>query len=119
MNGKLILGFVLMLVGLVLSVAGIVGVGERDVRETPAAQVVENAEESSMVWPLVAGLSLAAGAALVGIGMGRFRRPKIVHSGSPQEAEAVTTTGVVHDEAGRSAPANTDGRRHPARRRSG
>jgi hypothetical protein len=95
-----------MIVGLAIAVGGIVRGGARDVRETTPTQAVEPAQaqespgSSSIAWPLVAGLSLAIGGALVGIGMGRFRRPMVVRPHSPQAAKAVTSAGVVHDERG-------------------
>lgn len=63
-----------MIVDLAAAIVGIMGVG-RDVRETPPPQIAENAQESfdgssSIAWPLFAGLSLAVGGALVGIGRG-------------------------------------------------
>jgi hypothetical protein len=106
MNGKLILGVVLMIVGLTVAVAGIMRAGANDVRETPPTQAVEPARaqespgSSSIAWPLFAGLSLAVGGALVGLGMGRFKRPMVVRPHSPQATKAVTSTGVVHDEKG-------------------
>jgi hypothetical protein len=107
MNGKLILGVVLMIVGLAVAVGGIVRGGGRDVRETPPTQAVGPSQaqdspgsSSSIAWPLVAGLSIAIGGALVGIGMGRFKRPMVVRPHSPQATKAVTSTGVVHDEKG-------------------
>jgi hypothetical protein len=43
----------------------------------------------------MAGLAIAAGGVLVGIGMGRFADPKIVPGDSPQAEKAATTRGTT------------------------
>jgi hypothetical protein len=55
----------------------------RDERQTTPV----SDEAASMVLPVIAGLSIAAGAALVGIGMGSSRRSKIVPADSPKADE--------------------------------
>lgn len=48
-----------------------------------------------MILPVIAGLAIAAGAALIGIGMGNFKHPKIVPPDSPQAENAATTRGTT------------------------
>lgn len=99
MNGKAWFGVLMLVVGLIAAVYGIVGVSEpNDIRNQP--QVVgdqnqpEREEVASMLIPVIAGVSLAAGAALVGLGVGAFRRPKIVPPDSPEASKAATTRGT-------------------------
>lgn len=98
---KLLLGTLLLVAGLAVAIAGITGVG-RPAADDIDRQVVAAGQgdqvDSNGNWitlPLVAGLALAAGGVLVGIGMGNFRRPKIVPPDSPEAHEAATTTGNV------------------------
>ena len=55
----------------------------------------ERNEVANMLIPVIAGVSIAAGAALIGIGMGAFRRPKIVPPDSPEASKAATTRGTT------------------------
>jgi hypothetical protein len=96
MKGKLLLGIVLIVVGFTLAVLTAAGATRlRQARD--ASTVVGDQNEpardqaSSLVVPILAGVSIAAGAALVGIGMGSFRRPTIVPANSPKADEAATT----------------------------
>ena len=100
MKGKLLLGGVLIIVGFILAVITASGLTySRDAattRNAPTATVGDQnepvrTEVVSMALPIVAGLSIAAGAVLVGIGMGSFRRPIIVPPDSPKADEAATT----------------------------
>ena len=103
MQVKLLLGILLLVVGLVLAVTGVISVNQsNEVRDNPAVVGGQNAvvgdqnegdreEAASMMLPVIAGLTIAAGAALIGIGMGNFRRPKIVPPNSPQAEKAATT----------------------------
>jgi hypothetical protein len=102
MKGKLLLGSALIVVGLILAVfaAGITQPAQtRDASTVIVGdqnQPVRD-EAASMVLPIIAGLSIAAGAALMGIGMGNFRRPKIVPADLPKAHEAATTRPVTDD----------------------
>ena len=98
MQVKLLLGIILVVVGLVVAVAGVVIVREPEQEQVRTeAPVVgdqnepEREEAASMMLPVIAGLTIAAGAALIGIGMGNFRRPKIVPPDSAQAEKAATT----------------------------
>jgi hypothetical protein len=98
MQVKLLLGIILVIVGLVVAVAGVVTVREPEQEQVRTeAPVVgdqnesEREEAASMMLPIIAGLTIAAGAALIGIGMGNFRHPKIVPPDSPQAEKAATT----------------------------
>jgi hypothetical protein len=108
MKVKLLLGVVILIAGIVAAVMGIAGVDRSDdLRDTPAIAREQNVpgpgdqnqparqQATSMVLPVLAGLAIAAGAALIGIGMGNFRRPKIVPPESPQEHKAATTRGTT------------------------
>jgi hypothetical protein len=97
MTGKSFLGAVLLTIGLIVGVVALTGFG---LRETPqdAAPIVGDqnqparSEAASMALPLLAGLAIAGGAALIGIGMGAFANPKIVPPDSPRAHKAATTT---------------------------
>jgi hypothetical protein len=96
MHVKILLGILLVIVGLVVAVAGVVSVRGQDEVRSKAGVVGDQNEpqreqSASMMLPAIAGLTLAAGAALIGIGMGNFRRPKIVPPDSPQAEKAATT----------------------------
>jgi hypothetical protein len=103
MQVKLLLGILLLVVGLVLAVTGVISINQTDeARDNPSvageqSTVVgdqnepDREEAASMMLPVIAGLTIAAGAALIGIGMGNFRNPKIVPPNSPQEEKAATT----------------------------
>jgi hypothetical protein len=98
MNGKSFLGAVLVVVGLIAAGAGIVGGGRPEgPQDKPAIVGDQNQQErsgaTSMALPVIAGLAIAGGAALVGIGMGHFRHPTIVPPESPHASEAATTRG--------------------------
>jgi hypothetical protein len=80
MNVKLLFGIFLFVIGLFTAAIGIVGVGK-----PPAAEVASDAYYNERVvdegWshvavPAIAGLSLAAGAVLMGLGMGRWNHPR-------------------------------------------
>ncbi len=101
MKGKVLLGVLILVVGLlagVYSIAGMSSVGNEAREET---QIVgdqnqrDRDDAASMLIPVIAGVSIAAGAALIGIGMGAFRRPKIVPPDSPEAHKAATTTGTT------------------------
>ena len=98
MNVKSFLGAILLVVGLIAAVAGIVGSGQP--RGAPDKSAIvgdqnqrERSEATSMALPVIAGLAIAGGAALVGVGMGHFSHPKIVPPDSPHASEAATTRG--------------------------
>ena len=97
MKGKLVLGIFLIVVGFILAVIAAAGLSEPGNTRTAPSVVVgdqnqpERDEAASVMLPILAGLSIAAGAALVGIGMGSFRRPVIVPPDSPKADEAATT----------------------------
>ena len=102
MNARTFLGAILLVIGLFAAIATIIGVGSEDRPQTQVSPVGEErvvgdqnapdrAESASFLLPVIAGFALAGGAFLVGIGMGNFRRPKIVSPHSPQESRAETT----------------------------
>jgi hypothetical protein len=103
MQVKLLLGILLLVVGLVLAVTGVISINQtNEVRANPAVTAEQSAvvgdqnepdreDAASMMLPVIAGLTIAAGAALIGIGMGNFRNPKIVPPNSPQAEKAATT----------------------------
>ncbi len=94
-----VLGILLVMIGLIAAIAGIAGVGQPGARNEPVVVGDQNQpdreEATSMILPVIAGLSIAAGAVLVGIGMGHFRDPKIVPANSPQAEKAATTRGTT------------------------
>lgn len=106
MKGKVLLGILILVVGLMAAVYGITGMSETsNVRPDSTVagnqgQIVgdqnqpERNEAASLLIPVIAGVSIAAGAALIGIGMGAFRRPKIVPPDSPEASKAATTRGT-------------------------
>jgi hypothetical protein len=107
MKGNVLLGILILVVGLIGAIYGITGMSEPDnVREdatitgtqqqTVGDQNAGELEEvASVLIPVIAGVSIAAGAALIGIGMGAFRRPKIVPPDSPEASKAATTRGTT------------------------
>jgi hypothetical protein len=111
MNAKILLGMVVLLlgiIGIIGAAVGIVGVDRPgDVRDPPAIarqqsqpgpgeqDQPERRQAGSMVVPVLAGLAIAAGGTLIGIGIGNFRHPKIVPPDSPQAEKAATTTGTT------------------------
>ena len=96
-----VLGILLLVVGLVTAIASIAGLGQ------PAGNAHENTaivgdqnqpardQATSLMLPIIAGLTIAAGGVLVGIGMGHFEDPKIVPPDSPQAERAATTRGTT------------------------
>jgi hypothetical protein len=108
MNVKIFLGIVILIFGIIGTTIGIVGMNRPDdVRDAPAIAIQQTPpvpgdqnqpgrrQAASMVLPVLAGLAIAAGAALVGIGMGNFSHPKIVPPDSPQAEKAATTRGTT------------------------
>jgi hypothetical protein len=100
MNAKVLLGILILVVGFIAAVYGVAGVSEpNEVRD--GAPIVgdqnqpDREKAASMVIPVIAGFSIAAGAVLIGIGMGAFRRPKIVPADSPEASKAATTRGTT------------------------
>lgn len=93
-----LLGALLLVFGLIAAAAGIAGIGQPDAHDSGPA-VVEQAHQEptaetggTLVLAVLAGLSIAGGGALIGLGMGHFRRPrKIVPPNSPDESRAATT----------------------------
>src|SRR6187455_2261074 len=104
MKGKLVLGTFLIVVGFILAVVAAAGLREPgNVRTAPGVIVGDQNqrgrdEAASIMLPVLAGLSIAAGAALVGIGMG-FRRPLVVSPHSPKADEAATTRPLNDESA--------------------
>jgi hypothetical protein len=80
MNVKMVVGIVLFVIGLITAGAGIVGVA------TPAGPdvAVENDQNAGAMErtirnaaiPAVAGLALAIGGLLIGLGMGNWKHPR-------------------------------------------
>jgi cadmium resistance protein CadD (predicted permease) len=100
MKGKVLLGILVLVVGLIAAIYGVARTSEPDQGRDEAAIVgdqnePDREEAASMLIPVVAGISIAAGAALIGIGIGAFRRPKIVPPDSPEASKAATTRGTT------------------------
>jgi hypothetical protein len=100
MNGKVLLGIVIVVIGLIAAAYGIAGRSEPNEPRNEAVIVGDQnqparEEALSMLIPVLAGVSIAAGATLIGIGMGNFRRPKIVPADSPNASRAATTRGTL------------------------
>ena len=96
MKGKILLGVALVVVGFIVAVGGFAGLRQPDkVRGESAVVGDQNQpdrdEAAGIMIPVIAGLSLAAGAVLIGLGMGGLRRPRIVRPNSPHADEAATT----------------------------
>lgn len=81
MNLKSVIGIFLFVIGIVAGVIGIAGVG---LWETTEPSVVVEGNRSlhlsegigQMVLPLIAGLSLALGGLLIGLGIGDWTHPR-------------------------------------------
>ena len=100
MNRKVLLGIVIAAFGLMTAVYGIAGMAEPNEVSGDAVIVGDQnqphrEQASSIVIPVIAGVSIAAGAALIGIGMGRFKRPTVVPADSPDASKAATTRGTT------------------------
>ena len=99
-----VLGVLLLVVGLVTAIASIGGLGQPagDARGNTAIVGDQNQsardQATSLMLRIIAGLTIAAGGVLVGIGMGHFENPKIVPPDSPQAAKAATTEGTTGKE---------------------
>ena len=94
-----VLGILLLMVGLIAAIASIAGLGRPADSGTPAAIVGDQNQPArdqatSLLLPIMAGIAIAAGGVLVGIGMGRFEDPTIVPADSPQAEKAATTRGT-------------------------
>ena len=103
MKGKILLGGALIIIGFILVVVSAAAVTQ-PARTRDASPVIVGdqnqpvrEEATSMLIPVVAGLAIAAGAVFVGLGMGSFRRPKIVPADSPQADEAATTRPLTDE----------------------
>jgi hypothetical protein len=81
MNGRLILGMILFVVGLVLSAVAIVGVGMSDPPLLEAANGAAGFADrlNRYAIPIMAGLLLAGGAVLMGLSLGNWQRPRTHH----------------------------------------
>lgn len=94
-----VLGILLLMVGLIAAIASIAGLGLRaDRAEVPDPVAIVGDQNqpardqaTSLLLPIMAGLAIAAGGVLVGIGMGRFEDPEIVAADSPHAEKAATT----------------------------
>jgi hypothetical protein len=94
-----VFGILLLVVGLIAAIASIAGVGLRadraDVADPVAIVGDQNQpardQATSLLLPIMAGIAIAAGGVLIGIGMGRFEDPKIVPADSPRAEKAATT----------------------------
>lgn len=94
-----VFGILLLVVGLIAAIAAIAGVGvlaDRAGVADPVAIVGDQNQRvrdqaTSLALPIMAGIAIAAGGVLIGIGMGRFENPKIVPADSPRAEKAATT----------------------------
>lgn len=77
MNLRLLLGIAIFLVGIVTTVVGIAQVGRVDT-EPPAVVAAEEKPFvlDKLILPAIAGLSLAVGGFLIGLGMGNWTHPR-------------------------------------------
>jgi hypothetical protein len=80
MKVKLLIGVVLFVIGLVTAVVGIVGVGKA---EGPAVTITADHNEgplerstANVIFPAIAGVSLAIGGILIGLSMGNWKHPR-------------------------------------------
>lgn len=96
-----VLGILLLMVGLIAAIAAIAGMGAPTAARNPDPVAIVGDQNqpardqaTSLMLPIIAGLAIAAGGALVGIGVGRFENPKIVPANSPQAEKAATTRGL-------------------------
>lgn len=93
-------GIILLVVGLIAAIASVAGIGvggNRADAANPVAIVGDQNqpardEATSLMLPIIAGIAIAAGGVLIGIGMGRFEDPRVVPADSPRAHEAATTT---------------------------
>ena len=96
-----VFGILLLVVGLVTAIASIAGLGQPvgDAHENTAIVGDQNQpardQATSLMLPIIAGLTIAAGGVLVGIGMCHFFDPKIVPPDSPHAEKAATTRGTT------------------------
>jgi hypothetical protein len=97
MKIKAFLGVVLLVLGLIAAVAVVIGRTSTSPQDKSAVVGDQNqgarSETVSVVLPIVAGLTIACGAALIGIGMGHFTNPTVVPPNSPHASEAATSRG--------------------------
>ena len=77
MNLRLLFGIAIFLVGIIATVAGIAQVGRVDTEPPP---VVAAEEEpfvfDTLIIPGIAGVSLAVGGFLIGLGIGNWKHPR-------------------------------------------
>ena len=105
MKGKILLGGALIVMGFILAVVSVAGITQPTHTRDASPVIVGDQsqpvreEATSMLLPIVAGLSIAAGAVFVGLGMASFRRPKIVPADSPKADEAATTRPLTDEGA--------------------
>ena len=101
---KVLLGILILAVGLLAGIYAIAGRSAGNEARNAAQNEItalgdqnqpDRDQAASLLVPVLAGVSIAAGAALIGIGMGAFRRPKIVPPDSPDAHKAHTTTGTT------------------------
>ena len=94
-----VLGILLLVVGLGTAIASIAGLGQPAGDGNAAIVGDQNqparGQATSLMLPIIAGLTIAAGGVLVGIGMGHFEDPKIVPPDSPQAEKAATSRGTT------------------------
>ena len=99
MKIKAFLGAVLLVLGLIAAVTVVIGVGGTSAGPRDKSAVVGDQNQQarsdtvSVLLPIVAGLTIACGAALIGVGMGHFNNPADVPPDSPQASQAATSRG--------------------------
>jgi hypothetical protein len=94
MNGRLILGMILFVFGLVLSAVAIIGVGMGDPSLLDATQGAAGFVDrlNRYAIPVMAGLLLAGGAVLMGLSLGNWQHPRTHH----QPGDAVVNPEGYH-----------------------
>jgi hypothetical protein len=102
MRGKILLGIALLIVGFIAAVIWFAGTSEPTTVSSEStivgdANKPEREQAASIVLPVIAGVTIAAGAVLIGIGMANFKRPTVVPPNSPEEEKAATSRPISNE----------------------
>jgi hypothetical protein len=77
MNLRLLLGIAIFLVGIIATVMGIAQVGRVDTQPPPVVAAEEHPFLfDKLIVPAIAGVSLAVGGLLIGLGIGNWKHPR-------------------------------------------